>query len=231
MFSFKQKEKYKSSFYAYIIHYTPLKNRRKYLESKLKIEKIPHEFITNFDRENLKSKQLKVCNLNKLSLANCAINLAHIEAYRRICYSLHSYNLILEDDVLLSSSFRFRLDKSLKNLPLDYDMLFIGNGCYFHIPFLKRLLNPFQRIFLKGNQASSWGGDGATRCVDSYFMSQHCAKKIIAYVESLPLGSVGENIDLWLNQVIRKLDLKVYWLEPTLVTQGTQTGAYQSSHG
>ena len=57
------------------------------------------------------------------------------------------------------------------------------------------------------------------------------AKKIIAYVESLPLGSVGENIDLWLNQVIRKLDLKVYWLEPTLVTQGTQTGAYQSSHG
>lgn len=37
-------------------------------------------------------------------------------------------------------------------------------------------------------------------------------------------------VDWWLNQAIRELGLDVYWAEPTFVTQGTQSGLYDTSY-
>jgi hypothetical protein len=37
-------------------------------------------------------------------------------------------------------------------------------------------------------------------------------------------------LDWWLNQVIRDLKLEIYWMEPTIVTQGSGTGKFKSSH-
>lgn len=36
-------------------------------------------------------------------------------------------------------------------------------------------------------------------------------------------------IDLWLNKVIKDNKLKVYWSEPTIVSQGSQTGLFELS--
>ena len=36
-------------------------------------------------------------------------------------------------------------------------------------------------------------------------------------------------IDFWLNYVIRLIPLNVYWVEPTIVTQGSQNGKFSSS--
>jgi hypothetical protein len=36
--------------------------------------------------------------------------------------------------------------------------------------------------------------------------------------------------DFWLNIAARDNNLEVYWAEPTIVTQGSQTGLFQTSH-
>ena len=36
-------------------------------------------------------------------------------------------------------------------------------------------------------------------------------------------------IDFWLNKVIADNKLKVYWSEPTIVSQGSQTGLFELS--
>ena len=36
-------------------------------------------------------------------------------------------------------------------------------------------------------------------------------------------------VDWWLNDVARDLSLKVYWAEPTIVTQGSQIGLFSRS--
>lgn len=38
------------------------------------------------------------------------------------------------------------------------------------------------------------------------------------------------HIDLWLNVVARDNNFKVYWAEPTIVTQGSENGTFKSSH-
>lgn len=40
---------------------------------------------------------------------------------------------------------------------------------------------------------------------------------------------ITKPVDHWMNEVFKHIDLNVYWLEPTIVTQGTQSGKFKSS--
>ena len=81
-------------------------------------------FIEDYDRENLLDEDLKIFHPTFVScrpgvdgqcgISQCAITLAHIQAYRNIINNQYKYSLILEDDVislviLLSSSLIFLL--------------------------------------------------------------------------------------------------------------------------
>ena len=89
---------------------------------------------------------------------------------------------------------------------------------------------PDKFIYKKCHEPTRWGGNGATRCTDSYFVSKKCAEKLINYITKICKNSINQNSDWWLNEVIRDLKLEIYWMEPTIVTQGTQNGKYNSSH-
>ena len=119
------------------------------------------------------------------------------------------------------------VNKYMNELPKDYDMLFIGNGCNFHIEESKLIYN--KNIYEKSLYPTSWGGNGATRCTDSYIVSKKCANKICEYINNLKY-KINLPIDWWLNVAARDNIFKVYWAEPTIVTQGTQNGLFTSSH-
>lgn len=83
-------------------------------------------------------------------------------------------------------------------------------------------------VFKKGNYPTSWGGDGATRCTDSYIVSKKCSKKLLEYFYKD--SKINLPIDWYLNKIIRDLKLNIYWAEPTIVTQGTQNGTWNTSY-
>jgi hypothetical protein len=106
-------------------------------------------------------------------------------------------------------------------------MLFIGDGCNLHIENHK--LIPNKNIYEKCVYPTGRGGDGATRCTDSYIITKTCASKLCEYINNLE-DKIKLPIDWWLNVSVRDNNFKVYWAEPTIVTQGTQCGIFQSSH-
>jgi len=138
------------------------------------------------------------------------------------------YNLVLEGDAILDKDFVSKLTRGLKQLPDDYDMLFLGDGCNLHIPLIKR--RPYKFIYKKCREPTNWGGNGGTRCSDSIIISQKCATKICNLYESIKINNINLPIDWWLNQVIRDLKLEIYWMEPTIVTQGSVTGKFNVSY-
>ena len=77
--------------------------------------------------------------------------------------------------------------------------------------------------YKKLNIQTSWGGHGASRNADAYFISKKCCEILVNEFNS------GEIIDLpidwWLNKIIEKFDLDVYWAQPTIVT----TNLYETS--
>jgi hypothetical protein len=127
----------------------------------------------------------------------------------------------------LSENFSVVLNQYLNQLPQDYDMLFIGDGCNLHIENYK--ITPNQFIYEKCLYPTNWGGGGATRCTDSYIVSKKCAIKICDYIKNLSY-KINLPIDCWLNIASVDNNFKVYWAEPTIVTQGTQNGLFVTSH-
>ncbi len=218
-------------FIIYIVHYYKLFERKNNLLEQFDINNIgDYEFLTNYDRDNIINEDLNIFDLKKVSLGSVAITLTHILAYIKLIQSDDNFCLVFEDDVVFDNNFKKKLDNYIDQLPEDWDMLFIGDGCGLHIDENTIINNKNSNIFLKSHyEPIIWGNSGATRCADSYLINRKCAYKILNEIKNLD-SKIDLNIDLWLNIILRKLDVKVYWAEPTIVTQGTQNGKYITSH-
>jgi glycosyl transferase family 25 len=209
----------------FVIHYKKLVDRKKHILEQFEKHNISdYEFI-EIDRDEL--YEHNICMFQKnYSNSQIAISLSHFHAYKQISDN-YDNGLIIEDDAVLSDDFTDILNKYISQLPKDYDMLFIGDGCNLHIE--KHKLNPNQNIYEKCLYPTSWGGDGASRCCDSYIISKNCANKLCEYINNLEY-KIDLPIDWWINVAARDNIFKVYWAEPTIVTQGTQNGLFTTSH-
>jgi hypothetical protein len=58
-------------------------------------------------------------------------------------------------------------------------------------------------------------------------ITKKTAEKIVNYFNSV--DNIDSPIDHWLNVPIKELNLKVYWMEPNIVKQGSETNVYKSS--
>lgn len=212
----------------WIIHYTKLIDRKEFIEQQLNNYSFKYEFIEEYDWEKLKKEQLKLFNIKKLKLPTISLFYKHIHTYKKIINSVFKYNLIFEDDVIMENNFEQKLNKTLMEFPNNFDMIFIGDGCNLHIP--KKDQEPNKLIYKKCNEITKLGGHGATRCTDSYFISKNCALKILNHIKNFKNFSIDLPLDYWLNNIIRELNLNIYWLEPTIITQGSQIGKFKSSH-
>ena len=95
-------------------------------------------------------------------------------------------------------------------------MLFIGSGYNLHID--KQKLIDDKYIY----------ENPYTRRTDSYIITNNCAQQIYEYFINGD-DKINLPIDLWLNKVIANNKLKVYWSEPTIVSQGSQSGLFELS--
>ena len=209
----------------FVIHYKKLINRKLFILSQFKKYNITdYEFI-EIDRDDLYNHNISIFQKN---YNNCqiAISLSHFYAYKEIS-DKYDNGLILEDDAILINNFTDILNKYMDQLPKNYDMLFIGDGCNLHIE--KNKLIPNQNIYEKCLYPTRWGGNGASRCCDSYIISKKCANKMCEYINNLNY-KIELPIDWCINVAARDNNFKVYWAEPTIVTQASQNGIFKTSH-
>ena len=211
---------------VYVIHYKKLIERKENIIKQFKIHNITNYEFIEIDRDELEKENITIFEKN-YSKSQIAISLSHFYAYNKIIENNYNFGLIFEDDVIFSNDFINKLNVYLSQLPEDYDMLFIGNGCNLHIQNNKLIPNKF--IYEKNLEPTKWGGNGATRCVDSYIVNKKCAIKLCEYIKNIKY-KINQPIDWWLNKALRDNKFKIYWAEPTIVSQGTQNGIYKSSH-
>jgi GR25 family glycosyltransferase involved in LPS biosynthesis len=190
-----------------------------------------YEFLTGFDREDITPEKRRIF-IDKMPNANCAIILSPLECFKRIVESNNEFSLILEDDVILYENFKIKLNKYLQELPKDYDMFFIGSCC--NLKILPKMIKENKHVYLKCNEVVKQWCQGATKGLDSYFVSKSCAKKLTNYFDSKYYknnkNKINKNTDFLLNDVIRELNLKVYWAEPAIVKQGSEVDLFDITY-
>lgn len=206
----------------FVLHYSKLIDRKKCIIEQFQKNNITnYEFVENYDKDDLTSDEINMF-IDNYRKPTMSLFLKHIYVFRQIAEKYENA-LIFEDDVILSHNFIDKFNNYYNQLPDDYDMLFIGNGCNLHIESHKIL--PNINIYEKCLNETDWGGNGCTRCSDSYVINKKCAIKLINSLKY----KIDLQIDFWLNMAARYNNLKVYWAEPTIVTQGSQNGTYNST--
>lgn len=217
----------------WIVHYTPLKERKEFLEKELQERKLNYEFIELYDKECLPDFYLNKFNLDShhfKNLGTVSLFIKYMHTLSLVKDSEFEYNLVFEDDVIVAKNFTSDLKKIIQQLPNNFDMVFLGNGCNLHIP--DHLIKQDKLVYKKSRKCTTWGGMGATRCMDSVLISKKCC------INALDLFNTHGNnnnklsipLDWWFNEIIRIKKFDVYWAEPTIVKQGSETGKYAHSH-
>ncbi len=199
-----------------IIHYTPLVERKKYLTDWFKAHDIVNfSFKGDCDREILTEHRIKKWATEKaqkrLDSGTMAVNIAWWETLSEIAEK--NLVLIVEDDAIFCDDFVAMFDSALKNLPVDFEIGWLADGFGFHI----------HEQFVKRGQ---WWykSPNANRTTCAVLIKGSAAKKIL---ETHP--KFDAIVDSHLTEICETCKLATYWLEPSLVTQGTQRGIYGSA--
>ena len=161
----------------FVIHYKKLTDRKKSILTQFKKYNLTNYEFIEIDRDELDNYDTSLFHKNfKNSLT--AISLSHFNAYKKIveCYDSA---LIFEDDVILSDNFMTKLAKYTDELPNDFDILCIGDGCNLHVNNTD--LQPNKHIYKRQNKQDKY----YLRCTDSYIVSKKCALFLCNYINTL----------------------------------------------
>lgn len=209
-----------------VIHYDKLIERKIHILNQLKKYNLDCEFVSNHGKDKLTINDRN--KFRNLSDSEISLSLHHFECYKIISDN-YDYAIIFEDDVILGDNFKNIIEKYILELPSNWDMLFFGEGHGVHIPDYR--LESGKNIYTKSTQLKNKnikGIDGSTRCADSYIISNKCCKKILEIINS-PNYIICHPVDHLLNYINYYNNFNIFWSEPTLTRQGTNTGTFKSS--
>lgn len=209
---------------VHVIHYTRLTERRQHMEQVLReheLDRFPVSWVTAHDREEVLAggtyERGEWGDPQVIAAGSVSLILKHLEVYRAVVVEPNAWHLILEDDVLIHPGFLPALERCLAELPADWDLCFVGQGCDLHVPWWLRRTG--RRVYWRGwKRGLLWGGGGCSRCTEAYLIHPRCAERILGSQFARP--PFDRPIDWHLNAAGAALQIHSYWAEPPLVTQG-----------
>lgn len=200
--------------HIYVCHYTPLANRKPILMQRLKEYNLSATWIEAFDREQIDLEEVKsiipkVCepfsldgHNRTLRLAEVSVMLKHYFAWCHASLFYYSPVLFLEDDVRFTPNFDVLFNEYLKDLPCDWDIVWLGSCCNLHAP------TPNGEHVVQVPRS---------RCCHGYLMRSQSIKLAIENIKTN-----NWPVDCYFNKLIPDFDLKSYWVEPDLIVQDAE---------
>ncbi|MBV6303305.1 glycosyltransferase family 25 protein [Candidimonas humi] len=154
----------------------------------------------------------------RLTKGHKSCGLKHVAIMQRIVARGWRHCLVLEDDAVLLPGFRRGVDAALRELDRDYSgaatVCYIGCGGNWYTPRSQR--RPGQSLYpaTKG------------RLADSYIIGADAARLRLDWIARNKMrGAIDNEFD----RMDTELGIRMLWLEPTVVEQGTKLGRFGST--
>ena len=191
-----------------IPHYTPLVERKNNIIEQFKKYNINnYEFIEIYDREKLTFYNLE--KFQNLRLSEISLFLKQIEALK-VEYDII---IILEDDSILCENFLEKINNIITNLPENWDLISCGECSNLHMEVKNNELF-YECIYARGGSMNLFNKLSAQKFLH------------IFNIEDI----IDQPIDHWFGYIYKKYELKYFWVEPTLITQGSENGFFNTSN-
>ena len=208
---------------VYVTHYTPLVERKCFMQEQCARHNVEPVYIENFDREVLGDE---LNNFTKIKPSEISLFLKHFEAYKRILDSGKHYGIVMEDDCIFNDSFNDELSSITSHLPNDFDIVYCG---------VFQFLNYFQQTHnrhhpvpdtvgetcglynMKGVEVFPWIGNN--KGTDFYIISKTGCEKLLQY--KARNIKINEPIDHYLKVMLHE---NVYWTKHEFTKHGSWKG-------
>ena len=222
----------------YVIHYPVLRDRKQRVQAFFRQhgitnytfyegnprESVPVEKVTQFFSPDRNDRLRKAAStdvtapevLVEPSLGAICTTISHIEVWQDLVTCGHGRCLILEDDVIFPPDALVNMDKYMDVLPDDLDIGVLHDGCGQH----------YETSFHTKTGSALWHltPRPLMRTCCSYIITESAARKLLSTIVPFHLP-----IDWEMNYQNALHKLRVYWAEPTILSEGSMTGAYSSS--
>lgn len=203
----------------YVLHVKKgYENREKSIKEQLEKLNLEFEFILEHDIHELKEEELsqQFIQNHTLRMSELSCSMKHIEALKKIEKSNGNIFLVLEDDVLFSKNTLEILEKIENEFNTIEENFVISLGNAANMYTQKRHLK--EGVLLYKNIEN--------RAADSFLISK---KAVIKRLNWLKQNKTKLPADHMYNFIDNEVNNHIYWLEPTIVTQGSQAGVMISS--
>ena len=153
----------------------------------------PKAYAQILDVEKIKKRQ------HHYDLTRGAVGcfLSHLSIYKKVAESKIDYAIIFEDDSVIANDFYERLEKGLRDIPSDWDIILLGLTC---------LKCDIKLDYITVNRF--WGTHG-------YIIKNKSAIKLLEYLDR-PLS---KQIDADISLLIKRKLINVYGINPIIVAQ------------
>lgn len=217
---------------TYVVHCKKLISRKLFMGYQLSQQGFSNvEFYEDYDGDELTpeivnkyqdssfEKQIKKCELwfpgttprvNKPS--DISVTIKYIEIYKKIANGKDDFAIIFEDDSVLDPRFIPKFHSLYEETPGTYDMIFMASGCNLKSTNIVSGKNVYRK------------DHPATRCVGASVVKKQTCIKLLETIIPFSLC-----IDWELNYHLYLHNHEVYWWEPPIVNQGSETGIFKTS--
>jgi len=206
---------------AYMISLNDAKEKIEYLNSfgiEVKLVKgVNGKAVSNEEINKRVSNTYKT--FGPKSAIGCAIS--HMNVWKLFLETEEEYAIIFEDDVVLEDNFNEKLEVALKEVPKDYDILYLGcTGCdneqQFNIVkftasfwIAPKTFNPHQQI------TDNIGIPSVAFSTHAYIVSRKGATKLLKYLD----GKLYHHIDFCIQQLVLDNKIESYSTTPRIAYQ------------
>ena len=205
-----------------VVNVKAFTDRRAHIEGELARFGLRGELVLEHDAEEIGPELDSLYYLpeagSRLSKGHKSCGLKHVAIMQRIVARGWRHCLVLEDDAVLLPGFRRGVEAALRELQRDYahvpTVSFIGCGGNWYTPRSQR--RPGQSLYpaTKG------------RFTDSYIIGAEAAQLRLDWIARNKMRAA---IDNEFDRMDTELGIRVLWLEPTVVEQGTKLGKFGSA--
>lgn len=176
-------------------------------------------FINHPNKNELtyKIKKKAVQKKSKIKDGWISCSYKHYLALEQIVNNKDELAVIMEDNIgEFYEPIYERISKYLEELPEDWDVLYDSVWGDYKLLAEEEVVEK-KLVYTKNNQLTRDGNGkiishGGTRAAQFYLLNYESALKL--YENFLPFN---HSADMWMNDVLRKIDAKSYWSEPSLV--------------
>jgi len=213
---------------GYILHVKGSDDRYKHMLSQIKGLSIPFKFVLEGDQEDLTreiiSKNFKDGMACVSGASSCTYK--HFLSLRDMIKNKIPYGLIFENDVFLGKNFEKSVFKALAEIKGREIRNFYLSLEDSFLKFVKGSARKKGQTVYKVEKGEYGGHNGYnTRAAGAYIVDLEAAKNIIKEVDSNKCGLVS---DWFFTHCVSKGIISLYWLHPTIASQGSHNGKFNS---